>query len=556
MTQQNVRGCYMNFEHDRAADWDWLAKWQPNVVRLMVQGKIDDPNSVSMTRVKRVHDIVPNAIILLRCWDVDDNNFKAHDAMVANPRAEAERQVDWWAKVFDRAVAAGIPRTLLMAGLNNETGPEKDAALYTYSEAALEFGTQKAVRLGVFVFSVGRPSLPGEATHTIDTFRQLDNAIRANNGAVVLHEYMQPEGMYAVWTDDQGNERKDYTYLIGRHLRWAIQSPIIIAEWGIDGILYNRHPDPEHGNSGWRNFSQDWPPQRYADEYVECVRKSSPNVIGICPFISDPSDDKWFSFDPLEAYGALIARKDLCVRDDATTPPTEPPTTPPGNIHTGVVTAPAGLNVRSGPSAEATKLGALAAGSTVLYDSEDNGWLHLVPGYVSAEYVGEPSQQTVHIPTVGTGTPSTPEDNWTRSREFVKRWEGGYQNNPNDIGNWTGCAVGVGINKGTKFGISACAYPELDIVNLTMQQADAIYFRDYWQASGADKMAWPYCLIVFDTSVLHGVGAAQTWLDEVGANPYAFVSKRLRVYTNSANWSNFGAGWVNRVADLLLEASK
>jgi lysozyme family protein len=147
-------------------------------------------------------------------------------------------------------------------------------------------------------------------------------------------------------------------------------------------------------------------------------------------------------------------------------------------------------------------------------------------------------------------------DNWQRSREFVRRWEGGYQNNPADIGNWTGCAVGKGENKGTNFGISACSYPELDIPNLTMAEADAIYFKDYWQASGADKLPWPYCLLVFDTAVLHGVGAAQKWQQEVGDNAYAFAAKRMRVYTKLGNWSEFGAGWTNRVADLLVEASK
>lgn len=297
MTQRNVRGAYVNFTHDRAADWDWLRKWEPNVIRYMGQGSINDPNSFDVNRVKRIHETCPNATILLRCWEVDDNNFKAHDAMVADPRGTAQRQVDWWTKVIDRAGVVGVPRALLMAGLNNETGPEKDASLYPYTDFALGFATPRAVRLGVLVFSVGRPGLAGESQYDIAYFSQLDNAILANGGAIVLHQYMQPEGMYAVWTDDQGNERKDFTYLIGRDKRWNVKSPIIQGEWGIDGILYNRHPDPVFGNSGWRNFKDLWPPQRYADEYVECVRQAHENTIGICPFIEDWADHKWQSFD-------------------------------------------------------------------------------------------------------------------------------------------------------------------------------------------------------------------------------------------------------------------
>lgn len=83
----------------------------------------------------------------------------------------------------------------------------------------------------------------------------------------------------------------------------------------------------------------------------------------------------------------------------------------------------------------------------------------------------------------------------------------------------------------------------------------AIYHERYWLASGADEMAWPDCLAVFDTAVLHGVGAAQTWRAETGGDASAIVARRLRSYTRSANWSAFGAGWVNRASDLLTEAA-
>ena len=156
-------------------------------------------------------------------------------------------------------------------------------------------------------------------------------------------------------------------------------------------------------------------------------------------------------------------------------------------------------------------------------------------------------------PTAIEPTPQ-PDDRWQRSREFVRVWEGGYQDIPNDSGNWTGGKVGVGINKGTKYGISAASYPDLDIKNLTMEQADAIYFRDYWQASGADKLPWPACLLVFDTAVLHGVGTARNWLHDVGPNAFLFAAKRMRVYTRMANWDTWGKGWVNRTADLLERA--
>ena len=142
-------------------------------------------------------------------------------------------------------------------------------------------------------------------------------------------------------------------------------------------------------------------------------------------------------------------------------------------------------------------------------------------------------------------------DNFDRAYEFVSKWEGGFQNHPDDHGNWTGGRKGVGELKGTNFGISAASYPYLDIQNLTREQAKEIFRKDYWEASGANELSWPLNLIVFDTAVLHGVNAAKRWLEQYGNNPFAYVANRLRVYANSENWQIFGRGWTNRIIDLL-----
>ena len=65
-------------------------------------------------------------------------------------------------------------------------------------------------------------------------------------------------------------------------------------------------------------------------------------------------------------------------------------------------------------------------------------------------------------------------------------YEGGYSDDPNDPGNWTGCEPGVGTLKGTYKGISACAYPDLDIADLSDWQIAVIYHDDYWAKCGGD----------------------------------------------------------------------
>jgi lysozyme family protein len=87
--------------------------------------------------------------------------------------------------------------------------------------------------------------------------------------------------------------------------------------------------------------------------------------------------------------------------------------------------------------------------------------------------------------------------------------EGGYGCDPDDKGNWTGGAIGVGELKGTKYGISAAAYPDEDIKNLTLDRAKYLYRRDYWQRLNIDEV--PNDQVqeeIFDTAVNMGVGAA------------------------------------------------
>ena len=61
--------------------------------------------------------------------------------------------------------------------------------------------------------------------------------------------------------------------------------------------------------------------------------------------------------------------------------------------------------------------------------------------------------------------------------ERVLKHEGGYANDPDDPGGET------------KYGISKRQYPNLDIATLTLDQAKAIYRRDYWKYDGISDQA-------------------------------------------------------------------
>jgi lysozyme family protein len=86
--------------------------------------------------------------------------------------------------------------------------------------------------------------------------------------------------------------------------------------------------------------------------------------------------------------------------------------------------------------------------------------------------------------------------------------EGGFQNARADRGNWTSGVVGQGELKGTKYGISAAQYSTLDIANLTEDDAQAIYYRDWWVRYELGKLNPPIAGKMLDTMVPMGPFAA------------------------------------------------
>src|SRR5690606_37652502 len=96
--------------------------------------------------------------------------------------------------------------------------------------------------------------------------------------------------------------------------------------------------------------------------------------------------------------------------------------------------------------------------------------------------------------------------------KFTIGHEGGWGNDPRDRGNWTSGKIGVGELKGTKYGISAMSYPQLDIKNLTLDQAKAIYKRDYWDKVAGTSMPAGVDLCVWDMGVNAGVSRSLSLL--------------------------------------------
>lgn len=160
--------------------------------------------------------------------------------------------------------------------------------------------------------------------------------------------------------------------------------------------------------------------------------------------------------------------------------------------------------------------------------------------------------------------------NFDKAFERLIGHEGKFSNDPKDPGNWTGGRPNIGKLIGTKYGIAANTYPDLDIPNLTLEQAKAIYKRDWWLKIAADEFDGAIVFQMWDFAVNAGMSTSKRALqravgvaDDGVFGPITlkainsmsvtdvlmrFNARRLWFYTALSTWPTYGKGWTNRVA--------
>lgn len=151
---------------------------------------------------------------------------------------------------------------------------------------------------------------------------------------------------------------------------------------------------------------------------------------------------------------------------------------------------------------------------------------------------------------------------WDKAIAFVLAYEGGYVNNSSDPGGET------------NFGISKRAYPNLDIKNLTIDQAKQLYHDDYWNAISGDELPGDLAMAVFDCAVNQGVGMAIRLLqislgvtvdgkigpqtvkaafeayDGASTTVWIFLLERAKAYMQIKDVVIWGANWGERLVQL------
>ena len=151
--------------------------------------------------------------------------------------------------------------------------------------------------------------------------------------------------------------------------------------------------------------------------------------------------------------------------------------------------------------------------------------------------------------------------------------EGGYVNNPQDLGGMTN----LGCTKTTWELFVGHPVSEADMRNLTPADVAPLYKRKYWDAVSGDLLPEGLDYAVFDAAINSGPGRAAKWLQEVvgvtadgsigpatlkaieAFNALELIAhyndKRLQFLEALPTFATFGKGWSSRVSSVQSIAS-
>lgn len=156
-----------------------------------------------------------------------------------------------------------------------------------------------------------------------------------------------------------------------------------------------------------------------------------------------------------------------------------------------------------------------------------------------------------------------------RCISFVLQHEGGYVNHKSDPGGET------------NFGISKRAHPEVDIKNLTREEASDIYAASYWKPltyRTQDRIPPATLLQLFDLSVNGGLRRATQILQQACGTKvdgtfgpqtrsvaagmeskqlaHRYFDSRCSFYRSLDTFEQFGKGWIRRATEALIDGLK
>lgn len=528
----NILGVHWIPIHNRSGDLDYMRRLQPGSV------KIVDPD---VTQISRVHEAAPGALIVLRNHPRSEqhDDVRRNSAETGKRHAqEWRRDVDrYWSEAGQRGLTMPDPKNVIVLGINEPHVWSMLDQTVLYNVEFLRECARLGLRAGALNLSVGWPANTGTDT-PVDwkPYAPIEAAIKDGNHILFLHEYFSHHGVDHNWR-----------WWCGRYEQCPWQVPIIIGEAGLDE--YVRDPGVGKDRRGWQAWYNALDYVTQLKVYAHRCAKDG-RIHSIQVFTTDGNTSDWWSFETEPAHDEILRRGWPHMRPlEPQQPSIHLPTatvSPPRLMH---VTATPWLNIRKEPTTDADIVGTLPHGAAIEVSIRRGDWWLFDSGWVFGAWLAD-------APPTGISKPVETNDCWTRSYAFVRRWEGGWADHPNDPGGATMKGITLATYTRWRETQRQPKPTKDDLRNISEAEVEAIYRAWYWQASGADTLPWPLCLAQFDTAVNAGVGKAQETLQRSNGDFLAYMGHLIDWYTRINNFEHFGRAWIRRRAEILLEAAK
>ena len=164
--------------------------------------------------------------------------------------------------------------------------------------------------------------------------------------------------------------------------------------------------------------------------------------------------------------------------------------------------------------------------------------------------------------------------NFKQALEYLVKSEGGYVDNPKDPGGRTN----LGVTQKVWESWVGRESNEKEMRSLTKANVEPLYKRKYWDACKCDSLPSGIDYLVFDASVLSGVGFSTKTLQscvgvsvdgQIGNQTIEAIKKiapsdlierfseaKINFYKSLVTFPTFGKGWLNRVEEVKTTALK
>lgn len=327
---QNKIGVYFVPTHDKNSDWDYIKQLNPSVIRIM---------DASNEKVKRLYDLLPNAIIYPRYWSISEDQARYK----SDPIGLAKDHVKFWIDKIKEYESFGMDRNRFVTVSQNEPTIWSDVNrnqdynawladmknVYRYN---LEYNLTLANDMGkhgikstLLGLSVGHPANLKDAEPPYWGWAEPLVEPTLKYGHIwELHEYFNHTGPQENWG-----------WWAGRWTSVPFDVPIIIGEIGID--VYVKDGSVSQQRRGWQAWVT---PKEYAKQINSYAAhlELDKRVVGMFIFLTDFASRDWASFDTNPARNEILKEKSvnyetyLPVIINTGTPP-EKPTEPSDNIY-------------------------------------------------------------------------------------------------------------------------------------------------------------------------------------------------------------------------------